>query len=169
MPLTRDGRVAMIEREWLLVSVDLQMNGQIRGSIGKAVEVTRNRFASRPAGHANFHREGAGSLRVHGDFDGAVPGIASLLRDADLAVGIHLDLGLITHKEINVERIPLLRVHVAGYGRRESCDIAGTAGDPKPGTALMLTIRFERIGIEVGLTIERNARDQAIVEGSLED
>ena len=148
------------------LAIDLEHN-RLADAIGKAVEVARHGFVARPAGDADVDRQRAGAVGRDGHAHVAGPGVARLLRQAQRAAIVELDRRRACDKEIDVERVALLCVHVAGHGGEEARHVSGAAGDAEPRAALVLAVTFERVGVEERLAVERDARQQPVVKRPL--
>ena len=109
----------------------------------------------------------AGRVGGDGDLDGAVPGVAGLLGEGDGAAAVQLHLRGAGDEQVDVEAAALVRVDVAGNGGQEAGDVAGAAGAAEPGAALVLAGGLERVRVEERLAVERDAREEAVVERPL--
>ena len=69
--------------------------------------------------------------------------------------------------QVDVDGVPLPRVHVTGHGGQKAGDVAGATGHAEPGTALVLAVRLERVRIEESLAVERHARNEPVVKRAL--
>src|SRR4051794_31798808 len=137
-------------------------------SIRKAIEIARNHFVARPPWNSHANSEPAGLLRIQRDLNVAFPRITGFLHDLQLLSGSQTDVRCVAHVKIHVQVLFALSIDVTRNGWHKTSDVPGTAGNPEPGTPLMLSVRLERIRIEVGFAVQRYTRDQPVVQRALE-
>ena len=77
----------------------------------------------------------------------------------------------ISHKEVYVNRVILHSIHIAWYRRYEAADVTWAAGTAKPRLAgiLLFCCTRERIWIEETIALNRDAREDTIIQRAFED
>src|ERR1039458_4410902 len=73
------------------------------------------------------------------------------------AGAVHLDIRRVAHKQVDVQVVALLRIHIARDGSQEARDVSRTTGAAEPWAALVLATRLQWIRIEEALAVQRDA------------
>ncbi len=166
-PAASDSRIALFQVKIGFLTVDLE-NNLIGCGIHVSIKVARYRLILGPSRNPDINSKAGGAVGVHFYFNFPIPRVLSFLLDLDiLSFEVHLDIAV--HEKIDIKDIIPHRVHVAGNRGHEAGDVARAAGTGEPGTAFVLSERFQRVGIEEEIAAQGHTGDQSVIQDSFQD
>ena len=117
-------------------------------------------------GHAHVYTESRAGLGVHGNCDGAVPGVVRFLHHFDIRAGNVLYHNRAAHKQIDVDRVRTFGVHPRWHRQQRARDVADAARDAVPRGPQ--GPRVEWVRIVVGLAVHRQTAEEGVVHSVFE-
>ena len=135
--------------------------------VGVLVEVAGHGLVAEPARDADFQVELAHTVLVDGQHGLAVPRVVGPLGQRQL-LAPDAECRGVREKQVHVDILLFHGIDVAGQRGDEAADVRRTAGAAEPCLALVLAHRLQGVGIEETVALQRDTRNQAVVERALQ-